>query len=60
MKSRTLKVKETDKWAIPGEPITVNEFKAGIKEAEKGPFFTIEESTKILKEWRKPKKFGSL
>ncbi len=50
MKTRTLKVKETDKWALPGKPLTVDEFKAGIKEAEKGPFFTIEESKKILKE----------
>ena len=55
MKARTLKIKEKDKWAIPGEPITVDEFKAGIKEAEKGPFFTIDESKKILQEWRKPK-----
>jgi len=54
-KARTLKIKEIDKWAIPGEPLTVEEFKAGIKEAPKGPFFTIDESKKILQEWRKPK-----
>ncbi len=56
MKARTLKIKEKDKWAMPMEPISVDEFKAGIKEAEKGPFFTIEESKKILKEWRKQRK----
>jgi len=55
MKTKTLKIKEIDKWAIPGEPLTVDEFKAGIKEAQKGPFFTIDESKKILQEWRKPK-----
>jgi len=55
MKTKTLKIKKKDEWAIPGGQITVNEFKAGIKEAEKGPFFTIDESKKILQEWRKPK-----
>jgi hypothetical protein len=52
MKTKTIKNKETDKWALPGDPLTAEEFKAGIKEAEKGPFYTIEESKKILKEWR--------
>ncbi len=52
MKTKTIKTKET-RWALPGEPISIDEFKAGIKEAEKGPFYTIEESKKILTEWRK-------
>lgn len=52
MKTKAIKSKEKS-WALPGEPISLDEFKAGIKEAEKGPFYTIEESKKILEEWRK-------
>ena len=52
MKTKITKTKETS-WALPGKPISMDEFRAGIKEAEKGPFYTIEESKKILAEWRK-------
>jgi hypothetical protein len=38
---------------LPGEPISIDEFKACIKETEKGPFYTIKESKKILSEGRK-------
>ncbi|NEW83898.1 MAG: hypothetical protein GZ094_16240 [Mariniphaga sp.] len=55
MKTKTIKRKETGNWALPGEPLTLDEFKEGIKEAEKGPFYTIDESKKILNEWRRPK-----
>ena len=55
MKTKIVKSKETDKWALPGNPLTLDEFKAGIKEAEKGPFYTIDESKKIIKEWRNQK-----
>lgn len=53
MKTKAIKSKEPGNWALPGDPLTVDEFKKGIKEAEKGPFYTIEESKKILTEWRK-------
>ena len=53
MKTKTIKNKETGSWALPGDPITLDEFRAGIKEAEKGPFYTIEESKKMIAEWRK-------
>jgi hypothetical protein len=53
MKTKTIKSKETSHWALPGDPLSVDEFKAGIKEAEKGPFYTIEESKKIIEEWRR-------
>ncbi len=53
MKTKILRTKEPGSWALPGDPITLDEFKAGIKETEKGPFHTIEESKKIIKEWRK-------
>jgi hypothetical protein len=39
--------------AIPGKPMSQEEFAALIKEAEKGPFFTLEESKKHFEEWRK-------
>jgi hypothetical protein len=53
MKTKTIKAKKTDSWALPGDPITLDEFKAGIKEAEKGPFYTVEESKQLLEEWKK-------
>jgi len=52
MKTKTIKSKEKGNWALPGDPPSLDEFKSGIKEAEKGPFYTINESKKILKEWR--------
>ena len=53
MKTKIIKTKGTDSWALPGGPITLDEFKAGIQEAEKGPFHTIGESKKILEGWRR-------
>jgi predicted transcriptional regulator len=52
-----MKTKTTHKtkksWALPGEPISISEFKAGIKEAEKGPFMTLDELKKSVEEWKK-------
>jgi len=42
-------------WGLPGEPLTLEKFKEGIKKAEEGPFYTIEESKKIIKQWREQK-----
>jgi len=53
MKTKDIKAKETDSWALPGKPLSLEEFKAGIKEAEEGPFYTVEESKKMLDGWRK-------
>ena len=39
--------------AIPGEPMSEAEFHALIREAEKGPFYTLEESKKIFEKWKK-------
>jgi len=55
MKTKNIKSKEKDNWALPGNPIAQDEFKDGIKKAEEGPFYTVEESKKILEEWRKKK-----
>lgn len=43
----------TIEWSLPGDPISQKEFETGISEAEKGRFYTIQESKKILTEWRK-------
>ena len=50
--TKTTKISKNN-WAIPGEPITIDEFKVGIKEAEKGPFMTLEELKKAVEEWKK-------
>jgi hypothetical protein len=53
MRTKNIKTKKTDSWALPGNPLSLDEFKAGIKKAEEGPFYTVEESKKMLEEWRK-------
>jgi hypothetical protein len=53
MKGKILKSKEKDNWALPGNPISLDDFKDGIKKAEKELFYTIGESRKVLEEWRK-------
>ena len=50
----TKEVQENENnWALPGEPIGIDEFKAGIKEAEKGPFLTLDELKNNIEEWKK-------
>ena len=51
MKTKTIKTKET-RWALSGEPISIDEFKAGIKEAEKGSFMTLDDLKKRVEEWK--------
>ena len=55
MKTKNIKSKETGDWALPGNPISIEEFKKGIKNAEKGPFHTVEESKQLIEKWRKRK-----
>jgi len=52
MKTKTTKTKDTS-WALPGDPISLDEFKAGIEEAEKGPFMTLDELKKGVEQWKK-------
>lgn len=40
-------------WALPGEPISIEEFENEIKQAEEGPFMTIEELKRSVDEWKK-------
>jgi hypothetical protein len=56
MKTKSKEVDTSGKrksWAIPGEALSIEGFKRGIKEAEKVPFYTIEESKAMIGEWRK-------
>jgi len=50
--SKTIKSKDMN-WALPGDPINVDEFKKGIKDAEKGPFLTLDDLKKSVEEWKK-------
>jgi hypothetical protein len=56
MKTKNIKAKKTDSWALPGDPLTLEEFKAGIKKAEEGPFMTLDELKKGVEEWKKSQK----
>jgi hypothetical protein len=49
---KATKTKETN-WALPDGTINIDEFKAGIKEAEKDPFMTLDELKKSVEEWTK-------
>ncbi|MFW5657387.1 MAG: hypothetical protein ACOC0C_07185, partial [Bacteroidota bacterium] len=53
MNSKTKHKINKKKWAVPGNDLSLTEFKKGIKNAEKGPFYTIEEAQQLISEWRK-------
>jgi hypothetical protein len=53
---KTVKEKTKDSYALPGKPMTQAEFEAHIKEAEKGPFVTLEEGNREFEEWKKTRK----
>lgn len=55
MTTKNIKSKKKDNWALPGDPISNTELRNGIKKAEEGPFYTVEESKNLLEEWRKKK-----
>jgi hypothetical protein len=50
---RSSKVKTKRNLAIPGEPMSQEEFTSLIKEAEKGPFYTYEEIVEKMSLWKK-------
>ena len=53
---RTVKTKEEKNWVLPGVKLTHEEFMAGIKKAEEGPFYTLEEMKDLRKQWRNQRK----
>jgi hypothetical protein len=44
---------ESKNWGLPGISMSDNEFLTGIKEAEKGPFQTVQESMENFEVWLK-------
>jgi hypothetical protein len=52
---RTVKTKEAREinWAIPGQTVTHDEFLSAIKQAEIGPFYTVQESMQHFEQWLK-------
>ena len=52
MKIKTRKAKS---MAMEGSPIPIDELKKSIVKAEKSPFYTPEQSKKLLASWRKEK-----
>jgi predicted transcriptional regulator len=58
MKTNIVKETKTKKkinWALPDQSVSHDEFRAGIKEAEKGPFITIDEFEQHFEEWKHKK-----
>ena len=53
---KTKKEKVEKNWAFTKVNLTHDEFVAGIRTAEKGPFYTIEEVQIIRNKWRESKK----
>ncbi|WP_439555606.1 hypothetical protein [Dyadobacter sp.] len=39
-------------WTAPGVPLSQEEFSVMIRESEKGPFYSIDEVTKKISEWK--------
>jgi len=53
---KTKKKAEEKNWTLPGVKLTHEEFLEGIRKAEEGPFYTLEEVQKMRKKWRDSKK----
>ena len=49
---RTVKTKKEKNWTRPGVKLSHDEFMAGIKKAEEGPFYTLEESQSHFETWK--------
>ena len=45
--------KDFNNWILPGNPLSQGEFLSGIKQAEEGPFFTVQESMENFERWLK-------
>ena len=59
--SKTVRIKVGTKskgpnWAIPGQVVSPDEIQAAIKDAEKGPFYTSQESMEHFEKWLKSRK----
>jgi len=52
---KSKKISEEKNWTIPGVELTHEEFLAGIRQAEKGAFYTLEEVQKMRSQCRNSK-----
>ena len=55
---KTIKTKrksEVKDWTRPGVKLTHEEFLEGIRKAEEGPFYTLEEVQNMRRKWRDSK-----
>ena len=56
---KTVRIKDKNQkpksWVLPGTSMSDNEFRDGIKEAEKGSFLTVQESMENFDVWLKSK-----
>ena len=58
MKTNNINETKTQKrinWALPDQSISLDEFRTSIKEAEKGPFITLDEFDQRFEEWKRKK-----
>ena len=58
MKTNNVKETKTQKrinWALPDQSVSLDEFRTSIKEAEKGPFITLDEFDERFEEWKRKK-----
>ncbi|MEI6889612.1 MAG: hypothetical protein ACOYM0_10995 [Bacteroidales bacterium] len=56
MRTNHVKESKTQKkinWALPDQSVSLEEFRNSIKEAEKGPFLTIDEFEEQFEEWKR-------
>ncbi len=45
--------KDIKNWILPENSLSQDEFLSGIKQAEEGPFFTVQESMENFEQWLK-------
>jgi hypothetical protein len=43
--------KDIKNWILPGNSLSQDEFLSGIKQAEEGPFFNVQESMENFEQW---------
>jgi hypothetical protein len=51
----TIKKLTPKSWALSGDPISEDQLKEAIKKTERGQFYSVEESKKLIKGWREQK-----
>jgi len=62
MKLTNVKVKQQKpkSWVLPGISVSQDELLAGIQEAEKGPFHTVQESKENFESWLKSREIAMI